>query len=85
MIDNLKKKLKTAVIILASSHEGKVSFAVGVTDNLTDEVDAGEIAKSLGEAVNGKGGGRKNMAMAGGTNISMIDTAMSDIQKKLSK
>jgi alanyl-tRNA synthetase len=85
MIDNLKKKLKTAVIILASSHEGKVSFAVGVTDNLTNEVDAGEIAKSLGEAVNGKGGGRKNMAMAGGTNISMIDTAMSDIQKKLSK
>ena len=85
MIDNLKKKLKTAVIILASNNQGKVSFVVGVTDNLTNEIDAGEIAQYLGEAVNGKGGGRKNMAMAGGTNISMIDTAMSDIQKKLSK
>lgn len=85
MIDNLKKKLKTAVIILASNNQGKVSFAVGVTNNLTNEIDAGEIAQYLGEAVNGKGGGRKNMAMAGGTNISMIDTAMSNVQKNLSK
>ncbi|MDG2252120.1 MAG: alanine--tRNA ligase [Methylophilaceae bacterium] len=85
MIDNLKKKLKTAVIILASINEGKASFAVGVTDDLTSEVDAGEIAKFLGESVSGKGGGRKNMAMAGGTNISMIDTAMANVQKNLSK
>ena len=85
MIDNLKKKLKTAVIILASINEGKASFAVGVTDDLTNEIDAGEIAKYLGETVSGKGGGRKNMAMAGGTNISMIDTAMSNVQENLSK
>jgi alanyl-tRNA synthetase len=85
MIDNLKKKLKTAVIILASINEGKASFAVGVTDDLTNEIDAGEIAKYLGETVSGKGGGRKNMAMAGGTNISMIDTAMSNVKKNLSK
>ena len=85
MIDNLKNKLKTAVIILASINEGKASFAVGVTDDLTSEIDAGRIAKYLGESVNGKGGGRKNMAMAGGNNISMIDTAMSNVQKNLSK
>jgi alanyl-tRNA synthetase len=85
MIDNLKKKLETAVIILASINEGKATFAVGVTDDLTNEIDAGEIAKYLGESVSGKGGGRKNMAMAGGTNISMIDTAMSNVQKNLSK
>ena len=85
MIDNLKNKLKTAVIILASINEGKASFAVGVTDDLTSKIDAGEIAKYLGESVNGKGGGRKNMAMAGGNNISMIDTAMSNVQKNLSK
>ena len=85
MIDNLKKKLETAVIILASINDGKASFAVGVSDNLTNEIDAGEIAKYLGESVSGKGGGRKNMAMAGGTNISMIDTAMSNIKKNLSK
>ena len=58
---------------------------MGVTDDLTSEVDAGEIAKFLGESVSGKGGGRKNMAMAGGTNISMIDTAMSNVKKNLSK
>jgi len=85
MIDNLKEKLKTAVIILASINEGKASFAVGVTDDLTNEIDAGEIAKYLGETVSGKGGGRKNMAMAGGTNTSMIDTAMSNVQENLSK
>ena len=85
MIDNLKKKLGTAVIILASINDGKASFAVGVSDDLTNEIDAGEIAKYLGESVNGKGGGRKNMAMAGGTNISMIDTAMSNVKKNLSK
>jgi len=85
MIDNLKEKLKTAVIILASINKGKVSFAVGVTDDLTSDIDAGEIAKYLGETVSGKGGGRKNMAMAGGTNTSMIDTAMSNVQENLSK
>jgi len=85
MIDNLKNKLKTAVIILASINEGKASFAVGVTDDLTSEIDAGEIAKYLGESVNGKGGGRKNMAMAGGTNISMVDAALSNVQENLSK
>jgi len=85
MIDNLKNKLKTAVIILASINEGKATFAVGVTDDLTSDIDAGEIAKYLGESVNGKGGGRKNMAMAGGTNISMIDAAMSNVQENLSK
>ena len=72
MIDKLKNILKSAVIILCSVTDNKISFAVGVTDDLTKTIDAGEIAKVLGENVGGKGGGRKNMAMAGGTKIKQI-------------
>ena len=85
MIDKLKNILKSAVIILCSTDDDKVSFAVGVTDNLTDKIDAGVIAKLLGEKVGGKGGGRNNMAMAGGNKIKKIQEAMSLIQENLKK
>ena len=85
MIDNLKEKFQSAVIILGSHSNNKVSFAVGVTDNLTQEIKAGDIAKLLGEAVGGKGGGRDNMAMAGGPNIQLIDKAISQIKDHLIK
>ena len=85
MIDKLKNILKSAVIILCSTNDDKVSFAVGVTDNLTKTIDAGVIAKLLGEKVGGKGGGRKNMAMAGGSKIKKIPEAMSLIQENLTK
>ena len=85
MIDKLKQKLKTAVIILCSVKDKNVTFAVGVTDNLTDKIDAGTIAKTLGEKVGGKGGGRKNMAMAGGTNKELVLEAFKLVQKNLSK
>ena len=85
MIDNLKEKFQSAVIILGSHSNNKVSFAVGVTDNLTQEIKAGDIAKLLGEAVGGKGGGRDNMAMAGGPNIQLIDKAISQIKDYLIK
>ena len=85
MVDKLKHNLKTAVIILCTIAESKISFAVGVTDNLTNEIDAGKIAKLLGEGVDGKGGGRKNMAMAGGTNVKKIPEAMLLVQENLKK
>jgi len=85
MIDNLKEKFQSAVIILGSHSNNKVSFAVGVTDNLTQEIKAGDIAKLLGEAGGGKGGGRDNMAMAGGPNIQLIDEAISQIKDHLIK
>jgi alanyl-tRNA synthetase len=85
MIDKIKTKLKSAVIILASEESDKVSFAIGVTDNLTHTIKAGEIAKFIGEIVGGKGGGRDNMAMAGGPNIKEIDQALKAIQNLLSK
>jgi len=85
MIDKLKTILKSAVIILCTVTDNKISFAVGVTDNLTTIIDAGVIAKVLGEKVGGKGGGRKNMAMAGGTKIKQIPEAIKIIQENLKK
>jgi alanyl-tRNA synthetase len=85
MIDKFKNILKSAVIILCTVNDTKISFAVGVTDDLTDTIDAGVIAKALGEKVGGKGGGRKNIAMAGGTLINKIPEAMSLIQENLKK
>jgi len=85
MIDKFKNILKSAVIILCTVNDTKISFAVGVTDDLTDTIDAGVIAKALGEKVGGKGGGRKNIAMAGGTLINKIPEAMSLIQGNLKK
>jgi len=85
MIDKIKTKLKTAVIILASHDHSKVSIAVGITDNLTDRFKAGVIAKTMGEQLGGKGGGRDNMAMAGGTKIDSLDLALSDIKDYLNQ
>ena len=85
MIDNLKEKLQSAVIILGSHVNGKVSFAVGITDNLTEKIKAGEIAKQLGEVVGGKGGGRDNFAMAGGSKTNSMNIAIQKIKDQLQK
>lgn len=66
-MDDLKKSLNKAVIVLATAENGKVSLVAGVTDNLTDTVRAGDIIKLIAEQVGGKGGGRADMAQAGGT------------------
>ena len=85
MIDNLKEKLQSAVIILASNINGKVSFVVGVTENLTKKIKAGDIAKQLGEDVGGKGGGRDSMAMAGGIKVDAIDAAIQKVKNHLER
>jgi alanyl-tRNA synthetase len=85
MIDKLKDILKSAVIILCSINNNKISFVIGVTDDLTDSIDAGDIAKRLGEKVGGKGGGKRNMAMAGGTEINLIPEAFDLIKENLKK
>ena len=85
MIDKIKTKLKTAVIILATHDNSKISLAVGITDDLTDRFKAGAIAKIMGEQLGGKGGGRDNMAMAGGSKISSLDLVLSDIKNYLNQ
>lgn len=77
MVDDLKNQLGSAVIILASTSEDKVNLIVGVTPDLTKKVKAGELVNVLAQEVGGKGGGRPDMAMAGGTQTENISQALS--------
>ena len=65
-LDQLKNKLGRAVIVLAAVHEGKVALIAGVTSDLTDKLRAGDLVKWVGEQVGARGGGRPDMARAGG-------------------
>ena len=66
-IDKLKDKLKSAAIVLGSVADGKVTLIAGVTSDLTGKVKAGELVNHVAQQVGGKGGGRPDMAQAGGT------------------
>ncbi|CCJ76461.1 Alanyl-tRNA synthetase [Cronobacter muytjensii 530] len=67
MVDDLKNQLGSAVIVLATVAEGKVSLIAGVSKDVTDRVKAGELVGMIAQQVGGKGGGRPDMAQAGGT------------------
>jgi alanyl-tRNA synthetase len=75
-MDKLKDKLKSAVLLLASSEGGKVQLAAGVTADLTSKIKAGELVNAAALAVGGKGGGRPDFAMAGGTDVSKMAEAL---------
>jgi len=75
-MDKLKDKLKTAAIVLASVKDGKVSLIAGVTADATGKVKAGELVNFVAQQVGGKGGGRADMAQAGGTDPSGLPQAL---------
>lgn len=77
MVDDLKNQLGSAVIAFASVFEGKVNLVVGVTSDLTTKVKAGELVNLMAQQVGGKGGGRPDMAMAGGTQPENVEKALS--------
>ncbi len=79
-MDNLKGKLKSAAIVLASSEGGKVTLIAGVTADLTGKVKAGELVNFVAQQVGGKGGGRPDMAQAGGTDPSKLPQALASVQ-----
>ena len=79
-MDKLKDKLKTAVIVLAAVEGDKVQIAVGVTPDTTGKVKAGELVNFIAAQVGGKGGGKADMAMAGGTEPAKLDAAMASVQ-----
>lgn len=87
MVDDLKNQLGSAVIVFAVENDGKVNLIVGVTNDLTKILNAGELVGLMAQEVGGKGGGRADMAMAGGTQAENIPTAlnlaMNWIQAKL--
>ena len=78
-MDKLKDKLKTAAIVLASVTDGKVSLIAGVTADATGKVKAGELVNFVAQQVGGKGGGRPDMAQAGGTDPSGLPQALAAV------
>ncbi|MEY2839672.1 MAG: hypothetical protein RJB60_1971 [Pseudomonadota bacterium] len=78
-MDKLKDKLKTAVIVLAAVEGDKVQLAAGVTNDTTGKVKAGELVNFVAQQVGGKGGGKPDMAMAGGTNAAGLPGALAGV------
>jgi len=78
-MDKLKDKLKTAAIVLATVSDGKVSLIAGVTADATAKVKAGELVNFVAQKVGGKGGGRADMAQAGGTDPSGLAAALQGV------
>ncbi len=78
-MDKLKDKLKTAAIVLAAVNDGKVSLIAGVTSDMTSKLKAGELVNHVAKQVGGKGGGRPDMAAAGGTDPSGLDGALNSV------
>lgn len=80
MVDDLKNQLKSAIIVLATVDEGKVSLIAGVTKDVTDRVKAGELVGQLAQQIGGKGGGRPDMAQAGGTDAQALPGALAGVE-----
>ncbi len=78
-LDKLKDKLKSAIIVLASRADGKVQLAAGVTADLTGKVKAGELVNFVAGQVGGKGGGKPDMAMAGGSEPAKLPEALASV------
>jgi alanyl-tRNA synthetase len=79
-MDKLKDKLKSAAIVLSAVHDGKVSLAAGVTADLIAKIKAGELVNHVAGQVGGKGGGKPDMAMAGGTDASQLPQALASVE-----
>jgi alanyl-tRNA synthetase len=79
-VDRMKDKLKSAAIVLGAINDGKVSLIAGVTADLTARVKAGELVNYVAQQVGGKGGGRPDMAQAGGTNPAGLPGALQSVR-----
>jgi len=79
LVDNLRSKIGSGVVVLGSTSDGKVALIVGVTKDLTGRVQAGKIIGPVAERVGGSGGGRPDMAEAGGKNPEALDDALAQV------
>jgi alanyl-tRNA synthetase len=79
-LDQLKSKLGSAVVVLAAESDGKVSLVAGVTKDLTAKVKAGDLVNHVAQQVGGKGGGRPDMAMAGGPDVANLAAAIGSVE-----
>jgi len=79
-MDRLKDKLQSAVIVLAAIEEDKIRLVAGVTSNLTAQVNAGQLANFVATQVGGKGGGRPDLAQAGGSDLNALPAALESVK-----
>src|SRR5581483_10287384 len=79
LVDNLRNKLGSGVVVIGSANDGKVALIVGVTKDLTSRVQAGKVISPVAQKVGGSGGGRPDMAEAGGKNPEALDSALSEV------
>jgi len=84
-MDKLKDKLKSAAIVLASVADGRVTLIAGVTSDLTGKVKAGDLVNHVAQQVGGKGGGRADMAQAGGSNPAALPKALQSVSDWVSE
>lgn len=80
MVDDLKNQLSSGIIVLSTISDDKVSLIAGVTKDLTGKVKAGELVAFIAEQIGGKGGGRPDMAQAGGTDTAALPAAMASVE-----
>ena len=78
LMDNLRNKMGSGVVVLGSVGDGKVAIIVGVTKDLTSRVQAGKIVGEVAQKVGGSGGGRPDMAEAGGKDPAALDAALAE-------
>ena len=84
-LDQLRNKLKSCVVVLGSAQGEKVQLAAGVSSDLTSKVKAGELVNFVALQVGGKGGGKADMAMAGGTQPENLEAALSSVRSQVEK
>ena len=79
-LDKVKDRLQSGIAVLASVNDGKVALIAGVTKDLTGRVKAGDLVNHVAQQVGGKGGGRPDMAQAGGTDPAALPDALRSIE-----
>jgi alanyl-tRNA synthetase len=76
LADTLRQKLGSGVVVLGMESGGKATLLVAVTDDLTDRVRAGDVVRELATTIGGRGGGKPNLAQAGGPDVDKLDEAL---------
>ena len=82
-LDKLKNKLGSGIVVLAAVHDGKIALVAGVTKDLTDRIQAGPLVNYIAQQVGGKGGGRPDMARAGGVDVEALPGALASVAAHL--
>jgi len=85
MVDDLKNKMQSGIIMLATANDDKVGLIAGVTKDLVGRVKAGELVNMVAQQVGGKGGGRPDMAQAGGTQPENLTSALASVESWLTE